>query len=142
LKTTYEEKSIKAKELKEFFKRNKQFLIANKLGENTYKDSNILTNMTSILITLMELEENYMECAINSMDSVMDNLAEKSPEFYRMAELGIAINRDIEKENIRVMKRKKYGLKDGVDEDNNKARDFKRKILLTKQEQYLIPDDE
>lgn len=142
MNTTYEEKYTKATELKEFYKRNKQFLVANKLGNNTYKDSNILTNMTSIILTLMELEDNYMECAINEKDSVIDNLTERSPEFYRMAELGIDLNRVIEKEDVRARKRKKYGLNDGTDEEANKAREFKRKLLLSKQEQYLIPDDE
>lgn len=142
LNTTYEEKNSKARELKEFYKRNKQFLVANKLGDNTYKDSNILTNMTSIILTLMELEDNYMECAINEKDSVIDNLTEKSPEFYRMAELGIDLNRVIEKDNVKDRKRKKYGLSNEVDEDANKARNFKRNLLLSKQKHYLIPDDE
>ncbi|PMR71777.1 hypothetical protein [Billgrantia endophytica] len=105
----FENKQIEAGLAKRFFQRRKRMIVANLVGKPEYRETQVLSNMTSIILSLIELEDKYERYKINQLDSIMDVLSNNDPEFYQVSgEIFklTAKSNDLQKD---IFSKKKYG---------------------------------
>lgn len=125
----FESKEEQARFLKQFFKHKKRRMVANLIKTPEYRETHILSNMTSIIISLIELEDKYERCKIKQLDSAMDILKKNNKEFYQVSEAIHDLVKSIGALKQDIAKHKKYGK---MPEDllaRKKVLDFKLKAL-------------
>jgi hypothetical protein len=133
-------KEEQATYLKNFFRHQKRLLIAHQIGDNDYKDTKAMSDLTAIIITLIELEDKYSKLKVNQLDSVMDCLALISPDFYNVSnEIHNTIMK-IEECNKKIQKRTKFGVNCDKDVEVKKLYELKLHRLKSKQEKLLYTE--
>ena len=136
----YNQKEEQAKELKKIFQSKKMFLIARQFGNNDNKETKTLSNLTAIIITLIELEDKYGHAKIKQLDSIMDKLTDLSPIFYK-------VTNEIEETNAlfsecknSISKMVKFGLDPSNELSKRQLYSFKIKSLRKEQERIMFKE--
>lgn len=106
----FDRKEQQVSQLGKLYKQRKRYLVANQLGDNEYKGSPILSDLTDMIKTMTELQEAYLVAKTQELDSVMDTVREATPEFYDLADKMKEIREKASEYKKEIRKRKRYGL--------------------------------
>ncbi|WP_085919523.1 hypothetical protein [Halomonas sp. CSM-2] len=119
----FDRKEQQVSQLCRVYRQKKGYLRANQLGDNEYKGSPIMSDLTAMIKTMTDLHQSYLVAKTQELDSVMDAVREATPEFYELADKMKEI-RDKENEyKIINYKKVKYG---------QDATDIKSKMVVIK----------
>jgi hypothetical protein len=129
----FESKEQQVSQLGKIYKQRKRYLAANQLGDNEYKGSPIMSDLTEMIQTMTDLQEAYLVAKTQELDSVMDAVREATPEFYDLADKMKEIREQASEYKKEIQKRKRYGL-DATDIES-KMIVIKMKILALKNSQ-------